>query len=124
MSLQQEREVLQKSIEVVTKFTGQKPKGFTAPAWTPSKHTVQLLEEAGLEYDHSFMHHDSQMYWLPYAPDSWKETDYKGMTSAHEWMQPMSALKHSSLVEVPANWHVDGRSDSLSEHFSLQLVDF
>jgi peptidoglycan/xylan/chitin deacetylase (PgdA/CDA1 family) len=37
----QERDVLQKSIDVLTAFTGKKPKGFTAPAWTPSRETVR-----------------------------------------------------------------------------------
>ena len=42
---QQERDVLQKSIDVLTSFTGgKKPTGFTAPAWTPSRHTVRVLE--------------------------------------------------------------------------------
>ncbi|KIW89701.1 uncharacterized protein Z519_09857 [Cladophialophora bantiana CBS 173.52] len=106
LSTQQERDVLQKSIEVVTAFTGKKPRGFTAPAWTPSPETVKLLEEYGLEYDHSFMHHDSQLYYLPYPPATWKETDYKNL-SAGDWMTPMSSLRPSTLVEVPANWHVD-----------------
>jgi peptidoglycan/xylan/chitin deacetylase (PgdA/CDA1 family) len=106
LSTQQERDVLQKSIEVVTSFTGKKPKGWTAPAWTPSPDTVKLLEEFGLEYDHSFMHHDSQLYYLPYPPEKWKETDYKN-SSASDWMTPMSILRASSIVEIPANWHVD-----------------
>ena len=106
LSLQQERDVLKKSIDVLTKFTGTKPKGWTAPAWTPSRHTVGLLEEHGIEYDHSFMHHDCQMYWLPRVPETYKETDYKGAT-AEEWMKPMSKLTDSNIVEVCANWHVD-----------------
>lgn len=32
--------MLHKSIDVLTAFTGKKPKGFTAPAWTPSRETV------------------------------------------------------------------------------------
>ena len=106
LSVQQERDVLQKSIDVLTSFTGKRPKGFTAPAWTPSRATIGLLEEQGIEYDHSFMHHDSQLYYLPYSPESYHETDYAN-PSAESWMKPMSALKESSLVEVPANWHVD-----------------
>jgi peptidoglycan/xylan/chitin deacetylase (PgdA/CDA1 family) len=97
---------LQKSIDIVTKFTGKRPKGWTAPAWTASRQTITLLEEFGIEYDHSFMHHDCQMYWLPYVPESYHETDYKA-SSAAEWMKPMSLLKRSSIVEVCANWHVD-----------------
>lgn len=106
LSAQQERDVLQKTIEVITTFTGKRPRGWTAPAWTTSPRTVKLLEEFGLEYDHSFMHHDSQLYYLPYSPDSYKETDYT-KASAGEWMSPMSVLRPSSIVEVPANWHVD-----------------
>ena len=106
LSIEQERDVLQKSIDVLTTFTGKRPTGWTCPAWTPSRNTVKLLEEHGIEYDHSFMHHDSQMYWLPYVPESYKETNYKN-AAAKDWMKPMSALTPSSLVEVCANWHVD-----------------
>lgn len=42
LTTQQERDVLQKSIEVLTKFTGKHPRGFTAPSWTPSRETVSL----------------------------------------------------------------------------------
>jgi peptidoglycan/xylan/chitin deacetylase (PgdA/CDA1 family) len=42
LSEKQERDVLRKSIEVLSAFTGVKPKGFTAPAWMPSPRTVSL----------------------------------------------------------------------------------
>jgi peptidoglycan/xylan/chitin deacetylase (PgdA/CDA1 family) len=45
---EQQRDVLEKSIEVLTKFTGKKPKGWTAPAWDTSKETIGLLEEYGI----------------------------------------------------------------------------
>ena len=48
LNVQQERDVLHKSIEVLTKFTGKKPKGWTAPAWDTSKDSIRLLEEAGI----------------------------------------------------------------------------
>ena len=102
----QERAVLQRSIEILTKFTGKKPRGWTCPSWTPSKSSVKLLEEFGIEYDHSFMHHDCQMYYLPYPPDTAVETNYH--VKAEDWMVPMSPpLGLSSIVEVPANWHID-----------------
>jgi len=56
LSEKQQIDVLAKSIDVLTKFTGKKPKGWTAPAWDTSKQIVRLLEEFGIEYDHSFMH--------------------------------------------------------------------
>ncbi|KAK9414278.1 putative NodB-like protein [Seiridium unicorne] len=104
LSEEQERAVLVKSIDVITKFTGKHPRGWTAPAWTTSPKTVQLLEEHGLIYDHSFMHHDCQPYYLPYNP-SYIETNHS--LEADEWMQPMSQLELSKVVEIPANWHLD-----------------
>lgn len=95
---------MKKSIEAATKITGKPPRGWTAPAWTTSPNTVKILEESGIMYDHSFMHHDSQPYYLPYNPD-YIETDYS--KKAEEWMRPMSALKDSSIIEIPANWHLD-----------------
>jgi hypothetical protein len=61
---------------------------------------------ADQEYDHSFMHHDSQPYYLP-DPflSTYTETDVS--KPASHWMSPMSALKPSSVVEIPANWHLD-----------------
>lgn len=97
--------MLQRSLDILTKFLGHKPKGWTCPSWTPSKWSVKLLEEFGVEYDHSFMHHDCQMYRLPYPPERAIETDHT--LPAEDWMKPMSALRESGIVEVPANWHVD-----------------
>ncbi|KAL4875188.1 hypothetical protein BJY04DRAFT_232836 [Aspergillus karnatakaensis] len=102
---QQQRDVLVRSIETLTKFTGKKPKGWTAPSWSTSPQSVKLLEEFGIEYDHSFMHHDAQLYYLPDGTATYTETDVS--KPASHWMTPMSALKPSSVVCVPANWHLD-----------------
>lgn len=51
MSEQQQREVMEKSIEVLTEFTGKKPRGWTAPAWDTSKETIKILEEFGIVSD-------------------------------------------------------------------------
>lgn len=48
LSEKQQRDVLEKSIDVLTEFTGKKPKGWTAPAWSTSKETITLLEEFGI----------------------------------------------------------------------------
>lgn len=45
---QQQRDVLAKSIDVLTAFSGKKPKGWTAPAWDTSKQAIRLLEEHGI----------------------------------------------------------------------------
>ncbi|KAJ9634280.1 uncharacterized protein PV06_00449 [Exophiala oligosperma] len=105
LSEQQQKDVLTKSVQVLTDFTGKKPRGWTAPAWSTSRQTIRLLEEFGIEYDHSFMHHDSQLYYCPDGSEEWTETDVA--KSAEEWMKPMTAIKPSKVVEVPANWHLD-----------------
>jgi predicted deacetylase len=84
----------------MTAFTGKKPRGWTAPCWSTSKETVRLLEEFGIEYDHSFMHHDSQMYYLPDGTETYISTDVSQPASS--WMTPMSTLKPSSIVCAPA----------------------
>lgn len=48
MSEEQQRDIMKKSIEVLTKFTGKKPRGWTAPAWDTSKETIKILEEFGI----------------------------------------------------------------------------
>ncbi|KAF4945409.1 hypothetical protein FSARC_14435 [Fusarium sarcochroum] len=83
---QQERDVMAKSIEVLTKFTGKKPRGWTAPSWNTSKDTIRVLEDHGIGLD-------------------WKETSLENEASS--WFEPMSKLTSSKLVEIPANWHLD-----------------
>lgn len=48
LSEQQQRDVLEKSIQVLTNIVGKRPRGWTAPAWSTSKETIQLLEEFGI----------------------------------------------------------------------------
>lgn len=48
LSEQQQRDVLDKSIQVLTDIVGKRPRGWTAPAWSTSKETIKLLEEFGI----------------------------------------------------------------------------
>jgi len=88
------------------KIVGKKPRGWTAPAWSTSRETIKLLEDFGIEYDHSFMHHDSQPYYVP-SPHHVTYTETDLPKPASHWMTPMSTLKPSAVVEIPANWHLD-----------------
>ena len=60
LSITQQLDVLTRCIDALTSFTGQKPLGFTAPAWSTSPDLIPMLEDFGILYDHSFMHHDVQ----------------------------------------------------------------
>jgi peptidoglycan/xylan/chitin deacetylase (PgdA/CDA1 family) len=105
LSATEQKKVLDRSIDVLTKFCGEKPKGYTAPSWSTSRELIPQLQEAGIAYDHSFMHHDFQPYFAPDNSQSWIETNVA--KSADAWMSPMSRLKASNVVEIPANWHLD-----------------
>jgi hypothetical protein len=51
------------------------------------------------------MHHDSQPYFAPDASHEWVETDIT--EEANTWMKPMTKIRASKIVEIPANWHLD-----------------
>ncbi|KAK2809376.1 hypothetical protein FQN50_003835 [Emmonsiellopsis sp. PD_5] len=91
LSLQEQRAILERSIEILTKFTGSKPLGFAAPGWRTSKELIPLLEEYGIMYDHSFMHHDVQPYFAPVSSAGWIETDMN--QPAELWMRPMTKIR-------------------------------
>ncbi|KAK0260931.1 hypothetical protein LTR35_013351 [Friedmanniomyces endolithicus] len=106
LSAQQQQDVLSRSIDVLTKFCGgRRPRGYTAPAWSTSKELIPQLEAAGVVYDHSFMHHDFQPYFAPDGRETWVETDHA--KAAEAWMSPMTRIRPSWVVEIPANWHLD-----------------
>lgn len=104
LSAQQQYDVLSKSIDVLTKFTGTKPLGYTAPAWLTSKELIPQLQDFGILYDHSFMHHDVQPYYAPDSSHEWIETNHS--KEAGHWMRPMTKIRPSRIVEIPANWHL------------------
>jgi peptidoglycan/xylan/chitin deacetylase (PgdA/CDA1 family) len=45
---EQQRDVLRKSLQILTDVVGKKPRGWTAPAWSTSRETIKLLEEFGI----------------------------------------------------------------------------
>jgi peptidoglycan/xylan/chitin deacetylase (PgdA/CDA1 family) len=104
MTPQQEEDVLKKSIELIEKLSGKRPRGYVAPWWEMSAVTADLLLKHGFKYDHSQGHGD----FLPYyarVGDSWTKIDYS--KPASEWMKPLKRGRVVDLVELSANWYVD-----------------
>ena len=104
MTRRQEEDVLKKSIELIEKFSGKKPRGYVAPWWEMSAATAELLLANGFRYDHSQAYHD----FLPFyarVGDSWTKIDYS--KQAADWMHPLQRGKEVDLVEIGANWYVD-----------------
>ncbi|PAU74051.1 polysaccharide deacetylase family protein [Halomonas salipaludis] len=104
MTREQEREVLDHSIELVTKLSGKRPTGYVAPWWEFSPITNELLLERGIKYDHSLMHNDFHPYYVRVG-DSWTKIDYS--KKAKDWMKPLQRGEETDLIEIPANWYLD-----------------
>ncbi|KAI5265061.1 polysaccharide deacetylase [Aureobasidium subglaciale] len=102
MTIDQQRDVLDKTYKMLTEFCGKPPKGSVAPWWETSREGAELLLSYGIEYDHSMSHEDCQMYWLR---DSWTKIDYS--KKAEEWMKPLVKGEDTGIVEIPANWYID-----------------
>ena len=104
MSPEQERAVLERSIEVLEPYAGRRPVGYVAPWWEFSTITNELLLKLGIKYDHSLMHHDFQPYYVRVG-DSWTKIDYS--KKPEEWMKPLVRGHETDLIEIPASWYLD-----------------
>ncbi len=104
MSREQETEVLDRCIDLVTEVTGRRPTGYVAPWWEFSRVSNELLLERGIKYDHSLMHRDFECYYVRVG-DSWTPIDYSQPASS--WMKPLERGEETDLVEIPANWYLD-----------------
>ena len=104
MTPTQEEAILVKSIGLIEKISGKKPRGYVAPWWEMSNSTAALLLKYGFRYDHSQGYRDFQPFYARVG-DSWTVIDYS--KSAEEWMRPMVHGKEIDLVEIGANWCVD-----------------
>ena len=76
-----EREILLKSIEVLTSLSGKRPLGYRAPAWQLSAETLPLLAQNGFDYSSNMMDR-----LVPYLHP------------------PMGGR---ALVEIPVSWVLD-----------------
>jgi peptidoglycan/xylan/chitin deacetylase (PgdA/CDA1 family) len=104
MTPQQEQDVLAKSIELIEKLSGRRPRGYVAPWWELSAQTASLLLENGFSYDHSQNYNDFTPFYARVG-DSWTNVDYS--TTAQEWMKPLVRGREVDLVEFCGNWYVD-----------------
>jgi peptidoglycan/xylan/chitin deacetylase (PgdA/CDA1 family) len=90
----EQRAILERSIEAVRGFTGAPPKGFRAPYWALGPETLALVLAAGFEYDSSLMADDYRPYRVRLGD---RHSVEGGSTFGSE----------SALVEVPVYWAMD-----------------
>jgi peptidoglycan/xylan/chitin deacetylase (PgdA/CDA1 family) len=104
MTREQEEAVLLKSMELIERISGKRPRGYVAPWWEMSASTAELLTKHGFSYDKSQGFHD----FLPFyarVGDSWTNVDYD--KRADEWMKPYRHGSEVDIVEFAANWYTD-----------------
>lgn len=82
MSADEEEEVIQKGIDILTRLTGQAPRGYRSPSWELSAVSLDLLSAYGFLYDSSLMGDDAPYILNADAPDK-------------------------RMVEVPIHWLLD-----------------
>ena len=59
LSLEQEREEMDRGIEIIQRMTGRKPVGYRSPAAEFSPHTLKMLAEYGFGYSSNYFDDDS-----------------------------------------------------------------
>lgn len=104
MSLQQEEDVLNRSIEVITKLSGKRPVGYIAPWGEMTTATADILLKNGVIYDRTHVLHDFQPFYAR-SGDSWTKIDYS--KKADEWMKPLVRGHEIELVSLAFNWYLD-----------------
>jgi peptidoglycan/xylan/chitin deacetylase (PgdA/CDA1 family) len=77
-----ERELLQRTVDTLTRITGARPVGYRAPSWNPSRNTLRILRDLGFLYDSSLMADDD-----PY--------------------ELLADGQPTGLVELPVEWILD-----------------
>ncbi|PNS21703.1 hypothetical protein CAC42_1557 [Sphaceloma murrayae] len=104
MTLEQQTVVMDKCYRLIQDFQGRPPRGIVAPWWEASKEGAELMLKYGLEYDHSFSHHDAQPYYLR-TGDEWDVIKFENHPDT--WMKPLRKGQFTGLVEIGASWYLD-----------------
>ena len=89
-----ERDVMERSVEAVTRLSGEAPRGFRAPYWSLSEATLDLAASLGLRYDSSLMADDYRLYRVTSG-------DVHDARTGSRFGPP------GRLVEVPVSWALD-----------------
>ncbi|KKY18207.1 putative polysaccharide deacetylase family protein [Phaeomoniella chlamydospora] len=111
----QERDVLEKCIELATALHPEKrpPVGYRAPLYQIRETTVALLKQHNFLYDSSMNAHDSLPYFLPEPLDLPPPHVPDWSKPAASWMHPIpqpnsnSVDPRTSLIEVPTSWYTE-----------------
>lgn len=94
LSTDEQRDVLARSVEALSRAGGAPPRGWRAPYWALGERTLELVEAAGFAYDSSLMADD-------YRPYRVRRGDRHSVAEGTRWG------RERGLVEVPVYWALD-----------------
>jgi peptidoglycan/xylan/chitin deacetylase (PgdA/CDA1 family) len=138
LSQEENETVLDRSIEVFRRQTGEVPRGYRSPAWDMTPGLLRLLRERGVAYDSSLMGYDH-----PYSVDGFTEipvqwlTDdapyfrFRGfvqegwppvspLTVEKSWIEEFEGLReHGGLFTITVHPWISGRSQRIRMHRRL-----
>ena len=80
LTREEEADVLDRGIEILSRLTGDAPAGYRSPSWELSDHSLELLADRGFTYDSSLMGDD-----VPY----------------------LVPVDDRTIVEIPVHWELD-----------------
>lgn len=104
----EERSIIERGIDALTKVTGNRPAGYRSPSWELSKVTYRLLADYGLTYDASQLGAD-RPYWvydngertdIVEVPGAWELTDSAHFMFAFSPVYLVGLSAPSKVAEV------------------------
>lgn len=94
-SKEAEKADVERAIESIRDVTGRVPDGYRSPYWDFSTHTLEILQELGIEWDSSLMGHEFRTYFLR---EDWEADPDEAYVRGEE----------TDVLEIPVSW---GRDD-------------
>jgi peptidoglycan-N-acetylglucosamine deacetylase len=89
-----QRRVIEHGLEALDHVVGVRPRGYVAPAWNMSEHTVELIEEFGFDFDGSRMATDCLATYVRKG-DVWQSDG------------PFQFGELTDIVGLPVAWPLD-----------------
>lgn len=93
-SKEAEKEDIERGIEAIRDLSGEKPTGYSSPAWDFSEHTLDILQELDFKWDSSVMASDFRPHYL-----------YNGWAAPEDG--PYDRGEPTDIVELPPSWERD-----------------
>jgi peptidoglycan/xylan/chitin deacetylase (PgdA/CDA1 family) len=94
LSTDEQRAVLDRSVEALERAAGVRPRGWRAPYWSLGPRTLELVEAAGFIYDSSLMDGDYALHRVR-------------LGDRHSTADGTRFGRETKLVEVPVYWALD-----------------